>query len=458
MTTTSEFVSVIESPAFDESKHVNYTLGMLLGVDDFHQEFAYLAGRDRRLARQTVGYGTLVGLRVALDTDDTVKGPRIRVDPGTALTPRGHLVCVKPTQCAYFDDWLAAKRFDLTKANVVVPGPITVHIVAGYRDCATDFVLLPGSPCRDEEEMKIASRVADNFVLEIRHKAPWQYEEDAIVDYIAWLRQIAVGGGSPTALADFEKAIVNAAHVVASPPEVPQQAGWNKLRFDPPFLPLVIDSHRVSDYLRVAFRVWATELRPRVHPLCCGGSGCCGGNTAPDLEPEDLLLLASINLPVRVDANGQWRVDQTNLAQLVLDQTRRPMLVHTRFLQELAADGLQSGSAALTSPLTAPYRVVAAGLVGGAGSIASASLAVTVTAAGKMRLTFAGYQDPRSSPPSFTYVVKAMASPQPPANPVISFEGFASDGILLSVTRGQALLAEATLATMQFMIEVSRLG
>ena len=31
----------------DPSKHVNYTFGMLLGVDDFKQEFAYLIGRDQ---------------------------------------------------------------------------------------------------------------------------------------------------------------------------------------------------------------------------------------------------------------------------------------------------------------------------------------------------------------------------------------------------------------------------
>ena len=463
MTTTSEFVSVIESPAFDESKHVNYTLGMLIGVDDFHQEFAYLAGRDRRLARLGHGYGTLAGLRVAIDNDDAAKGPRIKVEPGTALTPRGHLVCVKPTQCAFLDEWLAAKRLDLSKANVLVPGQITVHVVLAYRDCATDYVLLPGSPCRDEEEMKIASRVADNFLLEIRHKAPWQYEEDAIVDYIAWLRQIAVGGSTPTTLPDFERAIVKAAQLVASPPEVPQQAGWNKLRFDPPLSPLVIDSARVSDYLRAAFRIWATELRPQVHPLCCGGQGCCGGHAAPDVEPEDLLLLARIDMPVRVEANGDWRVDQTKLAQLVLDQTPRPILVHTRFLQELAAGGLQTAGAALTSPptspLSAPYRVVAAGTVGGLGAIATASLAATPpTTAGKLKLTFTGYQDPRASPPSFTYVVKAMAVNQAAPNPVVAFDSFDSDGIVLNITRANAAATVPQLSAMQLMVEVSRLG
>ena len=48
----------------DVSKHVNFTLGMVLGVDDFDQEFAYLSARDRWLARDLHGYGTTCGLAV----------------------------------------------------------------------------------------------------------------------------------------------------------------------------------------------------------------------------------------------------------------------------------------------------------------------------------------------------------------------------------------------------------
>ena len=61
----------------DPSKHVNYTLGMLLGVDDFNQEFAYLSGRDKWMARDLDGYGTLCGLKVSLYT--TAQGPRVSV-------------------------------------------------------------------------------------------------------------------------------------------------------------------------------------------------------------------------------------------------------------------------------------------------------------------------------------------------------------------------------------------
>ncbi len=45
--------SLAPSPApADPRKHVNYVLGMVLGVDDFNQEHAYLSGRDRLAARE----------------------------------------------------------------------------------------------------------------------------------------------------------------------------------------------------------------------------------------------------------------------------------------------------------------------------------------------------------------------------------------------------------------------
>ena len=59
----------------DPGKHVNYTLGMILGVDDFVQEFTYLNGRDQALARDLVGYGTVSGLQISVESD--ARGPRV---------------------------------------------------------------------------------------------------------------------------------------------------------------------------------------------------------------------------------------------------------------------------------------------------------------------------------------------------------------------------------------------
>src|SRR3954449_7279390 len=82
----------------DATKHVNYTLGMVLGVDDFTQEFAYLSGRDRWLARDLLGYGTASGLRVGVEIEN--RSPQVVVTPGAAVSPSGRLIRVAPAQCA----------------------------------------------------------------------------------------------------------------------------------------------------------------------------------------------------------------------------------------------------------------------------------------------------------------------------------------------------------------------
>src|SRR3972149_6112981 len=110
----TDFVSQTILPAKvpDLTKHVNYTLGMVLGVDDFTQEFAYLSGRDQWLARDLIGYGTVCGLRVTVE-DGGERGPRVLVEPGVPLSPLGQLIRVQPAQCAYLNDWLAARPDEL---------------------------------------------------------------------------------------------------------------------------------------------------------------------------------------------------------------------------------------------------------------------------------------------------------------------------------------------------------
>ena len=81
----------LEARVPDPCKHVNYTFGMVLGVEDFNQEFAYTHAKLQLLAREAIGYGTLSGLRVGAEA--TAKGPRVTVTSGGALLPTGRLVC-----------------------------------------------------------------------------------------------------------------------------------------------------------------------------------------------------------------------------------------------------------------------------------------------------------------------------------------------------------------------------
>src|SRR5215207_10297648 len=177
MTFQTQPVVPTRSRPLDPAKHVNFTLGMLLGVDDFTQEFAYLSGRDQWLARDMLGFGTVCGLRVSVEPD--ARGPRVAVEPGTALTPHGQLVRVPTRQCAYLNEWLAAHDTAVTERVGSPPG-LRLHVVLCYRACETDAVPIPGEPCRSEDDVMAASRLTDDYVLELRFAPPDQDEEDAV--------------------------------------------------------------------------------------------------------------------------------------------------------------------------------------------------------------------------------------------------------------------------------------
>ena len=237
------------------AKHVNYTLGMVLGVDDFVQEFAYLNGRDQAAARDIVGYGTLSGLQVSVSSD--ARGPRIAVSPGVALTPRGQTVRVCAAQCAYVADWLNDHRAEIA-ARLSSPPPdvLRAYITLCYRDCPADLVPIPGEPCRAEDDMMAPSRLIDDFTLELRFDPPDHAEEEALQAFVHWLTQVPVGGASPgSTLEELLAALRDAALSAASPP--------GPALFAPATPPpsLRIAAADACDYLKAAFRVWVTELR-----------------------------------------------------------------------------------------------------------------------------------------------------------------------------------------------------
>ncbi|HSF33663.1 MAG TPA: hypothetical protein VLK82_24755, partial [Candidatus Tectomicrobia bacterium] len=336
--------AILPATAADPSKHVNYNLGMVLGVDDFTQEFAYLSGRDQWLARDLLGYGTVWGLRVSTEIES--RGPRLVVDSGVAVSPRGQLIRVPCAQCAFFNDWLNLER---TRTELVSrlgspPGEaLTLYVVLCYRDCPTDKVPIPGEPCRSEEDLLVPSRLADDFVLELRFSPPDQREEDALRDFVAWLSQIDIADppGPFTPLEDFIEAVRNAAQPSASPPSSPPD-----FMFGSPPASLRIPRADACTYLRAAFRVWTTELRPRWRPRF--DRATCGDTPLSQSDPEGCVLLAEVVLPVIRTPDGDWAVDDT--LPILVNEERRPFLLHLRFLQEWLLCGRHETAASLESP------------------------------------------------------------------------------------------------------------
>ena len=297
----------------DTGKRVNYTKGMLLGVDDFVQEQAWHIARRHELAREVLGYGTVRGLQVAAEGAP----PRVRVTPGVALMPSGTPVCVPSEQCCDINGWLA-KQWDQGVGAAVGALPagaaLPVYVVLAYDSCLTDLLPVPGEPCRSEDELTAASRVADCFRLELRLRPPEQVEENAIRDFADWLAQVPVDSISPPLTDSAFLARLRAAAQAWLTPGSPPPGDF--MLGSPP---VGLDS--TDALLRAALRLWVTELRPLwrakygcgPHPVAPGGS-------------DDAVLLAALQISLT------GREAQTPVA---LVEDARPVLLSLRMLQEL---------------------------------------------------------------------------------------------------------------------------
>ena len=325
------------------AKHVNFNVGMVLGVDDFTQEFAYLSGRDQWLARDLIGYGTVRGLNVRMEVD-AIKGPRVVVEPGVALSPRGQLICVPTAQCAYLKDWVADHAEEITPQVSSPPdSDLQLYVVVCYRNCPTDDVPIAGEPCRSEDKLMAPSRLKDDFVLELRLQKPNQREEDAVRDFVAWLKQVQISDADPsTPLNDFLQAIRDAASEwLTSPLSSPLTSPPGDFMFGSPPASLVINSADASEYFRAAFRLWVTELRPR---WISRWHGCAATHIEGDAETDEgCVLLAQLDVPLLPLSPGTFDIPNEEIPVI---QDERPFLVHLRLLQEWALSGLAGALAA----------------------------------------------------------------------------------------------------------------
>jgi hypothetical protein len=435
----------------DPTKHVKYTLGMVLGVDDFTQEFAYLSGRDQWLARDLLGYGTVSGLEVNVEVEGTT--PQVLVTPGVALSPRGQLIRVAPAQCADLDAWVASHREELArrvgevKANAA---ETRLFVTVCYRACPTDMVPIPGEPCRSADETLAASRVTDDFKLELRFDAPAQREEDALRDYADWLGQIEITNDSGASPKPKELEAVIRKMVRA---EGSKEGGFMT---GPPPADLKIEAKSAARYLRAALSLWVTELRPRVQQWRPDiGRGL---DAQPADKGEECVLLAEVRVPLtRASATAVWRVGDAKAIEV--GEERRPCVAHLRMLQELL---LNAGRP--VKPQPPAYQVLAAGLVKGAegsGGNEFNNLRVTKTGAGFISMTFDGYEQPNPDTAPFQYIVKALLvlpSGSALTQASVTFSRFeaADTGFTLAVTNAGKAVDKAALGALSFMVEVSR--
>jgi hypothetical protein len=373
------------APAPAPDKHVNYTLGMVLGVADFAQEFTYHSERDKWLARDLLGCGTVRGLGVSVDTASGSNSPEVVVQPGVALTPQGQIVRVPTAQCALLQQWIAtrqAKGTDFrqyvfgspaTSPGAPESGTLTLYVFLRYSECETDNVPIPGEPCRSEDDAMAASRIKDDFLLDLSLTPPAPTEEPGMQGVIAWLAQVPIVNGAGSSADDLRKAMK-----ASFGPSSPGSPMWSPMgAYTPPPPGLAIGAAAAGSMYRAALQFYATDLRDLI---------ACAP-TADAVPTETAIMLATLQIPVAQDLNGQWQivgavsgivVDPTRPFLLPLDMIKEAwLLVAAESVAIAAARGLAlrplppvhvapraGGPAHILESATGPrYRLAAAGVV-----------------------------------------------------------------------------------------------
>jgi hypothetical protein len=211
-------------------------------------------------------------------------------------------------------------------------------------------------------------------------------------------------------------------------------------------LPLWVHPADVSDFVRRAFLLWVTQVRPALNASLPLGA-CCS-------PQENCVLLARLSFGIGMN----WMV----LGDVTIDEADRPFLVQTRLLQEAALLELVGGSGGVGSQ----SMVVAAGIFQyNAGSINAVGTTLNGLAATRVSvspatflLNWAGtqpYANPLASPPGgSTYIVKGTSFRGPGGRlQVFDVLEFQNGGILVRVSPP----VPPPLSEGGFMVEISEI-
>jgi hypothetical protein len=316
MSCCGTFSSVSVAPVSNPAHHVHFSTGMVLGVDDYAQEFSYHSARDKWLMRELGGYGTLSGLAVTVE-DGGAPGPQVKVTAGSAAAPSGQMICVASEQCGSLNAWLQREdisaRVDAMGAETAPDNEarLKVWLTLCYTSCAIAPVPIPGQPCRSEEDLMAPSRVADDYVLSLSLDPPPMTEVRAlelVEIYLGSLVGDAAAALTVPQMRTLRGRIAGQLDAMFAPnPAALSGVAFEALHYFPDQFPQL---------LRFIRNHWITRLRPHVMAQRCH---------APSVSANDCVLLSTFTVPV-INPGGQWAVSGA-IGDIDQDESDRPMMM-----------------------------------------------------------------------------------------------------------------------------------
>jgi hypothetical protein len=317
------------------NKRVNYTFGMVLGVDDFRQEQEHFEWKHRLSNLLLHGSGTVCGLGVT--TQDAGGGDvDVRVAPGYAVSPHGRWVWVERALCARLGEWVS--KNSAQQSPPAGAGPQTVYVRLCYAECPVDVVPIAGAPCADAEDTRAPSRVLETARAEFSWEPPDMHAEWHYREFGGLLGRVEVAGEflSPDDSERFLEAVRALGQVLGgetSPPTSPPAEGTHhgsaehhghahdhgqgSAPVSPDDGKFHLNETTACDTIREALAIWATEVCPHIngHLLKCS-------------EDDDCLLLACVHFDL-----GDGGV--LDVSSVRVENCDRPVIVSDRLKQEL---------------------------------------------------------------------------------------------------------------------------
>lgn len=146
---------------------VYYSIGRMLGTEDFQAEQDYHRGRLARVLVHLFGTGTILGLNVSLGLDPGDGSLEVQVSPGMAIDRVGRLIEVPRQVCIRLKNWYA--QVDPSILNMALHGTkVVVDVFATFVPCTRG-----ATPCfasQDDYDATDAfspNRWLDSFAMQL---------------------------------------------------------------------------------------------------------------------------------------------------------------------------------------------------------------------------------------------------------------------------------------------------
>lgn len=340
------------------NKRVNYTFGMVLGVDDFRQEQEHFEWKHRLSNLLLHGSGTVCGLKVT--TEVVGADVEVRIAPGYAISPHGRWIWVERALCARLGEWII--KTGSKQSPPPAPGQHTAYVKLCYAECPTDIVPIAGAPCADEADTRAASRILETARAEFSWESPDRHAEWHYREFGELLHRVEIVEEtlSPDDAERFLETVRDFGRVntVSPPTSPPQDCGdlnhHPQTHASPPVSPdtglFQLSEATACDTIREALTIWVTEVCPHMQR-----------HLADCQKDDDCILVACLHF--ELDGAGLLVASSVSA-----EDCERPVIVSDRLKQELFCLSGRRGPTGPAGPTGATGATGVAGATGAPGA------------------------------------------------------------------------------------------